>query len=50
MIVSELVKIKFLNDNIQIEKALNKLGIEPLRWSVVSVSDEELTVSVSFIK
>ncbi len=48
MVKSDIVKIKFTTDNIEIEKALSKLGIEPLRWAVVEVLPETITISVSY--
>lgn len=48
MIISNLVKLKLTNDIAKIENELKKLGIEPLRWAVVEVSENELTISVSY--
>lgn len=48
MITSNLIKIKFTTDIDEIEKELFLLGIEPLRWAVVKVSETELTISVSY--
>jgi len=48
MIKSDIVKIKFTTNNAEIEKALVKLGIEPLRWAVVKTSEETITISVSY--
>ncbi|MBR5554776.1 hypothetical protein IKU74_02065 [bacterium] len=48
MIKSDIVKIKFTTDNIEIEKELNTLGIDPLRWAIVDVKDSELFISVSY--
>lgn len=50
MITSDLLKIKFTNDNSEIEKELLENGINPLRWAIVDVSQEELTISVSYQK
>lgn len=48
MVKSELIKIPYTNDNDMIEKRLRSMGIEPLRWAVVSVEKDELSISVSF--
>ena len=48
MVRSEIVEIKYTNDNIEIESELRKMGIEPLRWSVVAVKDGKILISVSF--
>lgn len=48
MIASELIKIKYTNDNTIIENELKKLGIDALRWAIVEVDKEELTISVSY--
>lgn len=48
MITSEIIKIKYVNDNALIERELEKLGIRPLRWAVVKVLESELLISVSF--
>lgn len=50
MITSEIVRIKKLDDNIQIENELKEIGIEPLRWAIVKVLDSELLISVSYVK
>lgn len=50
MITSDIVRIKKLDDNIQIENELKKIGIEPLRWAVVKVLDDEFLISVSYVK
>lgn len=52
MIVSENVKIilKKPFDNTVIETALLKKGIEPLRWSIVAVEENSLTLNVSYVK
>lgn len=49
MITSDIVKIKKTDDNAQIENELKKIGIEPLRWAVVKVLDDELLISVSYV-
>lgn len=48
MITSEIVKIKFTNDNEEIKRELKSIGILPLRWAIVDVSDKELTLSVAY--
>lgn len=48
MITSNLIKIKFTTDIDEIEKELFLLGIEPLRWAVVEVSENKITLSVSY--
>ncbi len=50
MITSEFVKIKFVGDNNLIERELQSLGIDPLRWSVAEVLADGLLISVSYIK
>ena len=48
-ILSKLVKIKanLPVDNLFIEAELKKLKIVPLRWAIVKVENEELTISVA---
>ena len=48
MIKSDLIKIPFTNDNNEIEKTLVQREIEPLRWAVINVENNELTISVSY--
>lgn len=48
MIKSEIVKIKYTNDNLEIESELKKMGIEPLRWAIVAIENDKLILSVSF--
>lgn len=48
VITSEIVKIKFTNDNEEIKRELKSIGILPLRWAIVDVSDNELTLSVAY--
>ena len=50
MITTDFVKIKYTNDDILIERELQNLGIEPLRWSVAEVLADGLLISVSYIK
>lgn len=35
-------------DSVYIESELMKLGIEPLRWAIVEITDEKYLVSVSY--
>ena len=48
MMKSDIIKIKFTNDNSEIEAELLRLGINPLRWAIVEVSDTELSISVAY--
>ena len=48
MIKSEIIKIKYTNDNQVIESELRKIGLEPLRWAVVAVDKNHLLISASF--
>ncbi len=50
MVVSDVIKIKYLKDNTLIEKELQSIGIIPLRWAVVEVQGDYMLVSVSYIK
>ena len=50
MIQSDIIKIKFTNDNSEIEAEVLRLGINPLRWAIVEVSERELSLSVSYEK
>ncbi len=52
MIVSKNIKIKKTEnfDNLYIEQELKKQGLNFVRWAVLAVDDESLTVSVSYIK
>lgn len=50
MIISESVKLK-LTKNVStkyIEKELEKIGINPLRWAIVSVEKENYIISVAY--
>ena len=51
MIRSENIKIKKIDgfDNLYIESELKNLGLELVRWAVIAVDEEYLTVSVSYI-
>lgn len=51
MIVSENItlNIKKPFDNTVIETALLKKGIEPLRWSIVDIGEDTLTLNVSYV-
>lgn len=48
MITTRTVTIPYTNDNEVVENELRKRGIDPVRWAVVSVEDNELYVSVSY--
>lgn len=52
MIKSEIIKIKKINnfDNIYIEQELKTLGLDIVRWAVIALDDESLTVSVSYVE
>ncbi len=50
MIKSDIIKIKYTTDNSEIEAELQQLGITPLRWAIVEVSERELSLSVSYEK
>ncbi len=50
MVVSDIIKIRFLQDNLLIENELKSSGIDPLRWAVVEVQENYIFVSVSYIK
>jgi len=50
MIISELVKIEYTNDNSVIEQRLFSMGIQPLRWAVVKIIGNEMLISVSYVK
>ena len=51
MIKSEIVNIKKIKDfdNLYIEKELNKLNKNPIRWAIVDIKSDYLFVSVSYI-
>lgn len=48
-IVSKLVNIEaeLPLDNAFIEKKLYEIGIEPLRWAIVSIDNNVLTISLA---
>lgn len=48
-IISKLVEIEaeLPVDNIYIEHKLQELGIEPLRWAIVGVNGNILTISLA---
>lgn len=48
-IISKLVEINAVSgiDNHFIDKNLKKMGIEPIRWSIIDVKKNKLTVSVA---
>lgn len=50
MIVSEILKIKKVEnfDNIYIENELAKVDKIPVRWAIVDMSQDYITVSVSY--
>ena len=51
MIDSKILKINKNNielDNLTIEKQLNQMGYDPVRWAIVDVRDEYLYLSVSY--
>lgn len=51
MIKSEIIKIKKnIIDNSYIEKELSKTFSDIVRWAVVDIDDEFITVCVSFCK
>ena len=51
MIKSDIIKIKKINnfDDIYIENELDKRGINPVRWAIVEVLDNDICISVSYI-
>ena len=49
MITTQTLKIEYTNDDEKIENALKALGIEPLRWAVVGIYDNEMDISVSYV-
>lgn len=48
-ITSKLVEIKakYPIDNIEIEHELSRLGYTPLRWAIVKVQGDTLTISLA---
>ena len=48
-IISKIVEIeaKLPTDNIFIEQKLNEMGIIPIRWAIVKVEGEKLTISLA---
>lgn len=52
MIVSEniVISVELPTDDNVIEKELLAHGIDPLRWAVVAVDGNNLTISVSYDK
>ncbi len=52
MIVSENIKLKLTKpvNSGQIETALKKKGITPLRWAVIEAGDDTYTISTSYVK
>ena len=51
MIVSDIVKIKKIQnfDNLYIEEELCKVYKNPVRWAIVDMDNEYLTISLSYI-
>ena len=51
MIVSDIVKIKKIQnfDNLYIEKELCKIYKNSVRWAIVDMDNEYLTISLSYI-
>ena len=51
MILSKNIKIKKIEnfDNLYIEQELKNLGLNIVRWALITVDDNSLTVSVSYI-
>lgn len=51
MIKSETIKIKKIDgfDNSYVESELKKLGLSVVRWAVIAVEKDFLTVSVSYL-
>lgn len=51
MIKSKNVKIKKIEnfDNLYVEQELKTLGLDIVRWAVIAVEEDYLTVSVSYI-
>lgn len=51
MILSDTVKIKKIEafDNSYIEAELKRLGKGPVRWALIDIDNDFLTVSVSYI-
>lgn len=50
MIITENININFSNNLQNIETQLKASGIDPLRWAVVEVQQDKLTLSVSYEK
>jgi len=48
MIKSDIVKMELTTDNTKIEQTLLEMGIDPLRWAIVDIKGEELSISVSY--
>ncbi len=51
MILSDNIKIKKITDfdNLYIEQEFKNLGLDVVRWAVIAVDEEYLTLSVSYI-
>lgn len=41
------IKAKLPVDNIFIEQKIREKGIEPLRWAIVAIDKDELTISLA---
>ncbi|MDR1167685.1 MAG: hypothetical protein LBK53_02180 [Heliobacteriaceae bacterium] len=49
MIVSEIIEIERVHDNLEIENILRERGIDPVRWAVTGVCGDKFEVSVSYL-
>ena len=47
MIKSDIIQIDFTNDISDIENEFKKRKISPVRWAIVEVSDNKLSISIS---
>lgn len=52
MIISENIKLEIHTpfDNGDVERELFARSIKPIRWAVVSVSEQDVIVNVSYVK
>lgn len=48
MIKSDIMQIDFTNDISVIENEFKRRGINPVRWAIVEVSDNKLSISISY--
>ena len=48
-IISKLIEIEtvFPVDNQELEQKMNQMGLNPLRWSIVGVKDNTLSISLA---